>query len=153
MHFEFSVNRGQAMPLLAFLFIACGSGSNGNTTGTPYPDYATPDCSGTGNCTGSASSGQGAGASISTGGSGATGGDGVGSGGSGMGSGGAPPVTPQGVFDWRDAVIYFAFIDRFLDGDPSNNCNVPGSQESTTTSTNYLGGDWAGVTQKINSGY
>ena len=29
----------------------------------------------------------------------------------------APPVPPAGVFDWRDAVIYFVFVDRFLDGD------------------------------------
>ena len=85
---------------------------------------------------------------MSSGGSSSTGA----SGGS-LGGGGAPPVPQQGVFDWRDAVIYFAFVDRFLDGDPTNNCNVAGSQQSSTTSTNYLGGDWAGVTQKINSGY
>ncbi|MGH7296243.1 MAG: alpha-amylase family glycosyl hydrolase, partial [Polyangiaceae bacterium] len=65
----------------------------------------------------------------------------------------APPVPPAGVFDWRDAVIYFVFVDSFLDGDPSNDCNVPGTQTTPYTSTNYLGGDWAGVTQKINAGY
>lgn len=65
----------------------------------------------------------------------------------------APPVPPAGVFDWRDAVIYFVFVDRFFDGDPSNNCNVSGSQSTPYTSTNYLGGDWAGVTQQINAGY
>lgn len=64
-----------------------------------------------------------------------------------------PPVPPPGVFDWRDAVIYFAFVDRFLDGDPSNNCNVSGAEATSTSSTNYLGGDWAGITQKIQSGY
>ena len=31
----------------------------------------------------------------------------------------APPVPPPGVFDWRDAVIYFVFVDRFFDGDAS----------------------------------
>jgi glycosidase len=66
---------------------------------------------------------------------------------------GTPPVPPTGVFDWRDAVIYFVFVDRFFDGDPSNNCNVPGTSPNATSSANYLGGDWAGVTQKINAGY
>ena len=64
-----------------------------------------------------------------------------------------PAVPPAGVFDWRDAVVYFVFVDRFFDGDPSNNCNVKGSQTTPYTSTNYLGGDWAGVTQKITGGY
>lgn len=64
-----------------------------------------------------------------------------------------PPVPPAGVFDWRDAVIYFVFVDRFLDGDPTNNCNVTGTQSTPYTTTNYAGGDWAGVTQKITSGY
>ena len=64
-----------------------------------------------------------------------------------------PVVPPAGVFDWRDAVIYFVFVDRFFDGDPTNNCNVSGAQTTATSSTNYLGGDWAGVTQKINAGY
>jgi glycosidase len=64
-----------------------------------------------------------------------------------------PALPPPGVFDWRDAVIYFAFVDRFADGNASNNCNVSGAQATSTSSTNYLGGDWAGITQKINSGY
>jgi glycosidase len=61
-----------------------------------------------------------------------------------------PPVPPPGVYDWRDAVIYYVFVDRFFDGDSSNNCNVSGV---SSNATNYQGGDWAGVTQKINSGY
>jgi glycosidase len=64
-----------------------------------------------------------------------------------------PPVPPAGVFDWRDAVLYFVFVDRFFDGNPANNCNVNGAETTATSSTNYLGGDWAGVTQKINAGY
>jgi glycosidase len=64
-----------------------------------------------------------------------------------------PDVPPAGVFDWRDAVLYFVFVDRFFDGNPSNNCNVPGTSPNATSSANYLGGDWAGVTQKINAGY
>lgn len=61
-----------------------------------------------------------------------------------------PPLPPDGVFDWRDAVIYFVFVDRFFDGRPQNNCNVSGVSGALA---NYHGGDWAGVTQKINEGY
>jgi glycosidase len=64
-----------------------------------------------------------------------------------------PPPPDGGAFDWRDAVIYFAFVDRFLDGNPANNCNVSGTQSNGYASTNYVGGDWAGITQKINEGY
>jgi glycosidase len=63
-----------------------------------------------------------------------------------------PPPPPPGVFDWRDSVVYFVFVDRFFDGDPSLNaaCNVAGVSGPIA---NYQGGDWAGVTQKINAGY
>ena len=64
-----------------------------------------------------------------------------------------PDVPPPGVYDWRDAVIYFVFVDRFFDGNMANNCNVAGTETTPYTSTNYMGGDWAGVTQKINAGY
>ena len=60
-----------------------------------------------------------------------------------------PGPPPPGVWDWRDSVIYFVFVDRFADGNAANNCNVPG----TDAAGNYKGGDWAGVTQKINAGY
>ncbi len=59
---------------------------------------------------------------------------------------------PPGVFDWRDAVIYFVFVDRFLDGKPGNNCNIP-LADPTGPIANYHGGDWDGVTKKINEGY
>jgi glycosidase len=61
-----------------------------------------------------------------------------------------------GVFDWRDAVIYFAFIDRFNEGTSTNpKCNVSGAStgQISATSANYLGGNWAGVTAKIESNY
>ena len=60
----------------------------------------------------------------------------------------APP--PAGVFDWRDAVIYFAFVDRFVDGNPANNCSVNGVSGAIA---DYQGGDWAGIAQKIDAGY
>lgn len=59
------------------------------------------------------------------------------------------PAIPSGVFDWRDAVIYSVFVDRFADGDASNNCNVAG----VAPLANYAGGDWKGVTAKIRTGY
>jgi glycosidase len=65
-----------------------------------------------------------------------------------------PPVPPAGVFDWRDAVIYFTFIDRFNIGQTTAPaCNVSGAETTATSSTNYLGGNWAGVTEKIKSNY
>ena len=54
-----------------------------------------------------------------------------------------------GDFDWRDAVLYFVFVDRFFDGNPANNAATPGVQPPA----DYRGGDWAGLLQKINDGY
>lgn len=62
-------------------------------------------------------------------------------------------ALPPGVFDWRDAVIYFVFVDRFFDGNPANNCTVNGVSGGPQSIANYQGGDWAGVTQKINDNY
>ena len=62
---------------------------------------------------------------------------------------GAPLAT--GSFDWRDAVIYWAFIDRFVDGDPSN--NNPATTQGLNHAANWQGGDWAGLTKKISDGY
>ena len=61
-----------------------------------------------------------------------------------------PGALPAGVFDWRDSVMYFVFVDRFKDGNPANNCNVSGV---SGPQVNYQGGDWAGVTQEIEAGY
>jgi glycosidase len=59
-----------------------------------------------------------------------------------------PPPTLG--YDWRDAILYFVFVDRFKDGDPSNNgtpiAGVPNA-------TQYQGGDWAGVIDEIKAGY
>ncbi len=60
-----------------------------------------------------------------------------------------PGPPPPGVYDWRDSVIYFVFVDRFFDGDATNNCSVAG----TDSAGDYKGGDWAGLLQKINAGY
>ncbi len=61
-------------------------------------------------------------------------------------------ALPPGVYDWRDSVIYFVFVDRFADGNPGLNagCKVPGVSGPIV---DYAGGDWAGLTNKINEGY
>ena len=51
--------------------------------------------------------------------------------------------------DWRDALLYFALTDRFANGDPTNDAPVP----DVDSRTNYQGGDFAGITQRIESGY
>jgi glycosidase len=53
-----------------------------------------------------------------------------------------------GTFDWRDSVIYFVFVDRFENGDPANDGGV-----GVPLAADWQGGDWAGVTQRIESGY
>lgn len=53
-----------------------------------------------------------------------------------------------GQFDWRDAVIYFAFVDRFNNGDESNDASI-----GVEAAADWQGGDWAGVTAKIEDGY
>ncbi len=52
-------------------------------------------------------------------------------------------------WDWRDATLYFAFTDRFDNGDSSNDITVAG----VPFQSNYQGGDFAGIQRKIESGY
>lgn len=58
----------------------------------------------------------------------------------------ADPMPGQ--FDWRDAVIYFAFVDRFYNGNPANDGPI-----GVPMATDWQGGDWAGVTKKIEEGF
>ena len=51
--------------------------------------------------------------------------------------------------DWRDAVMYFVLVDRFDDGDPSNDATVAGAE----LPGQYQGGDFKGLQQKIDDGY
>ena len=53
--------------------------------------------------------------------------------------------------DLHGNVMYFAFIDRFADGNPENNRKV--DNPLVTDRTNYWGGDIKGVDQVIESGY
>ena len=67
----------------------------------------------------------------------------------------AKPQTVCGIdakpdaFDWRDGVMYFVFVDRFVDGDNSNNQPASGIADIA----NWSGGDWAGVQQRVEDGY
>jgi glycosidase len=54
-------------------------------------------------------------------------------------------------YDWRDAVLYFVFVDRFVNGSQAN--DAPLTATGLATAANWQGGDWAGVTQKIQAGY
>lgn len=60
-----------------------------------------------------------------------------------------PP--PSGAVEaWKDEVLYFVFVDRFLDGNPANNGSpTPGVLKAA----DYNGGDWQGVINKIKEGY
>lgn len=53
--------------------------------------------------------------------------------------------------DWRDTTMYFVMTDRFVNGDPSNDRPVGGG--ITNPLADYLGGDFAGLRQKIEAGY
>ena len=64
------------------------------------------------------------------------------------GSGGAGGASAD-AYDWRSAILYFVFVDRFNNGDPSNDAPVAGIE----TKANYQGGDYQGVIQKLNDGY
>ncbi|MBK8936405.1 MAG: hypothetical protein IPM79_01805 [Polyangiaceae bacterium] len=66
----------------------------------------------------------------------------------GQGEGGSYNPGP-GEFDWRSAVLYFVFVDRFANGDPANDDPVAGVE----TPANYQGGDYAGLLEQIEAGY
>ena len=57
--------------------------------------------------------------------------------------------TSNRAFDWSDAIAYFAMTDRFYNGTTSNDGKLSGVADAA----NYLGGDWQGITAKINEGY
>ncbi len=51
----------------------------------------------------------------------------------------------------RDEILYFTMTDRFFDGDSL--INSPAEDSELHELANYQGGDWAGVTSKIQEGY
>lgn len=62
----------------------------------------------------------------------------------------ANPPVPNENLKWSDAVAYQIVIDRFYDGDATNNGTAVAN---VATAANFQGGDLAGVTQRIQSGY
>ena len=54
-------------------------------------------------------------------------------------------------FSWHDAVLYYAFTDRFFDGDRTN--DKPVDNPRVEWPANFHGGDLAGVRRKIEEGY
>lgn len=55
-------------------------------------------------------------------------------------------------FLWENANIYFLLTDRFHNGDPSNDLNFD-RKNKTAIMRGFLGGDIAGVIQKLEEGY
>ena len=55
------------------------------------------------------------------------------------------PQTP------RDQIIYYAVVDRFIDGDPA--LNNPVNDPEVAPIANYMGGDFAGLRGAIDEGY
>ena len=53
--------------------------------------------------------------------------------------------------DWHSSIMYFMMVDRFVDGDKSN--NHPVNDPAILPKAQYYGGDIQGITQKIKSGY
>lgn len=57
-------------------------------------------------------------------------------------------VEPE-KFRWESGAMYFAFTDRFRNGDPTNDRPTP----DVAPIANYQGGDFAGIIQAIEEGY
>jgi len=60
-------------------------------------------------------------------------------------------VRPDKSFQWQDGIIYYAFTDRFVDGNPNN--NQPVKDAAVLSPANYAGGDFEGIQQKVEEGY
>lgn len=56
----------------------------------------------------------------------------------------APLVKVQPQQDWRDAILYFVVLDRFADGDPTNDRNVQRAEKGT-----FHGGDLPGLIARL----
>jgi len=61
------------------------------------------------------------------------------------------PVSNNDKFSWYDGVIYSLMIDRFSNGNKTN--DKPIVQDSLFKKANYMGGDFQGVINKLNEGY
>ena len=61
------------------------------------------------------------------------------------------PIGSSKSFRWQDAVLYYAFTDRFANGDRAN--DRPVENPDVAAPANFHGGDLLGIRQKINEGY
>lgn len=61
------------------------------------------------------------------------------------------PVRPLAGFQWQDGIIYYAFTDRFANGNEAN--DRPVDDERVLPAANYQGGDFEGIRRKIDEGY
>ena len=63
------------------------------------------------------------------------------------------------VFSWDNATVYFLLTDRFCNGNPNNDHSYGRGQNQSGQNVSYdnyaafQGGDFAGITQKLNEGY
>ncbi len=64
-----------------------------------------------------------------------------------------PVWVEDNKFDWKDAVLYFAFTDRFMDGDSSNNNPATDASDQGSSSARWKGGDFKGLQTKVDEGY
>ncbi|MED6338803.1 MAG: alpha-amylase family glycosyl hydrolase, partial [Candidatus Thermoplasmatota archaeon] len=58
-------------------------------------------------------------------------------------------VGQQSEFSWEDSLIYMIMTDRFINGNASND----GQPTGAAAGADWMGGDFEGVTAKIESGY
>jgi alpha-amylase len=72
----------------------------------------------------------------------------------GSASAATPAATqPQAKpFTWENATVYFLLTDRFNNGNPAND-HAYGRKDDAAKARGFMGGDLAGVTQKIREGY
>lgn len=64
---------------------------------------------------------------------------------------GIPAGKAPSYWSWNDGIIYSIMIDRFSDGDKSN--DKPVVHDSIFFQANYQGGDFKGISNKIDEGY
>lgn len=61
------------------------------------------------------------------------------------------PVGEPTAFRWQDGIIYYAFTDRFDNGEAAN--DKPVGHAGVLPAANYLGGDFQGISRRIREGY
>ena len=60
-----------------------------------------------------------------------------------------PNLIPRS--DWHKSIMYFLMVDRFANGDPAN--DKPIDDDRLDPKTNYMGGDLAGIMEKVQEDY